>query len=97
MFICFLRFETIGSVLIGGYPVSFSLPTPADGTCFLHLRQAFFEFLWRIVMGELLTFELDWDYAALYIFKLHPDMDRGVLVLGLDGLIVLPFCEMQGK
>ena len=43
MFICFLRFETIGSVLIGGYPVSFSLPTPADGTCFLHLRQAFFE------------------------------------------------------
>lgn len=27
-------------------------------------------------MGELLTFELDWDYATLYIFKLHPDMDR---------------------
>lgn len=38
-------------------------------------------------MGGLLTFELDWNYAALYIFKLHPDMDRGVLVLGLDGLI----------
>ena len=48
-------------------------------------------------MGELLTFELDWDYAVLYIFKLHSDMDRGVLVLVLDGLIVLPFCEMQGK
>lgn len=48
-------------------------------------------------MGELLTFELDWDYTALYIFKLHPDMDRRVLVLVLDGLIVLPFCEMQGK
>ena len=48
-------------------------------------------------MGELLTFELDWDYAALYIFKLHPDMDRVVLALGLNDLIVLPFCEMQGK
>jgi hypothetical protein len=48
-------------------------------------------------MGGLLIFELDWNYAALYIFKLHPDMDRGVLVLVLDGLIVLPFCEMQGK
>ena len=83
--------------MIGGDPVSFSLPASADGTCFLHLRQAFFELLWRIVMGELLAFELDRDYAALYIFKLHPDMDRGGLVLGLDGLIVLPFREMQGK
>ena len=48
-------------------------------------------------MGGLFTFELDWDYAALYIYKFHPDMDRGVLVLVLDGLIVLPFCKMQGK
>lgn len=48
-------------------------------------------------MGDLFAFELDRDYAALYVFKLHPDMDRRVLVLGLDGLIVLPFCEMQGK
>lgn len=28
MFICFLRFETIGSVLIGGYPVSFGSVRP---------------------------------------------------------------------
>lgn len=46
-------------------------------------------------MGGLLTFELDWDYAALYIFKLHPDMDRVVLALGLNGLN--PFSPCLGR